>query len=220
MIRTAISASITFTCFLSDESPDDLAIVDCIEFNERFRAADPLADMAFLVMDLIRHGYREPARWFRDAYLAAAGDQEGRALVPFYVSYRAAVRAKVNGIKSLEAEVPADEREKTRAEARAHWLLAMASIEECRRASRLGSCGRASWYWQVDTGPGVGMSGRFRAHPVRPDSQGARRFERLGRCPASDRRPHRRIYTHSGLRKLISHVSTAPTRLCLTGNAS
>ena len=119
--------------FPERESPDDVAIVDCIEFNERFRAADPLADMAFLVMDLIRHGYREPARWFCDAYLAAAGDHEGRALIPFYVSYRAAIRAKVNGIKSLEPEVPADEREKTRAEARAHWLLAMASIEECRR---------------------------------------------------------------------------------------
>jgi len=28
--------------------PDDLVIVDCIEFNERFRYADPGADMAFL----------------------------------------------------------------------------------------------------------------------------------------------------------------------------
>ncbi len=119
--------------FPERQTPDDVAIVDCIEFNVRFRAADPVADMAFLVMDLIRHGYRDRARWFLDAYLAAVDDQEGRALVPFYVSYRAAVRARVNGIKALEPEVPADEREKTRAEARAHWLLAMASIEECRR---------------------------------------------------------------------------------------
>ena len=52
--------------------PDDLAIVDCIEFNVRFRAADPVADMAFLVMDLIRHGHRDLAHWFRDAYLAYA----------------------------------------------------------------------------------------------------------------------------------------------------
>jgi uncharacterized protein len=119
--------------FPERQSPDDVAIVDCIEFNERFRAADPVADIAFLVMDLIHHGYREPAGWFREAYLAAAGDQEGRALVPFYVSYRAAVRAKVNGIKALEPEVPAGERERTHAEARAHWLLAMATLEEWRR---------------------------------------------------------------------------------------
>ncbi len=70
--------------FPERQFPDDVVIVDCIEFNVRFRAADPGADMAFLVMDLIRHGHRELAGWFRDAYLAAAGDQEGRALVPFY----------------------------------------------------------------------------------------------------------------------------------------
>src|SRR5581483_1659954 len=33
--------------------PQDLVVIDCIEFNERFRYADPVADMAFLVMDLL-----------------------------------------------------------------------------------------------------------------------------------------------------------------------
>src|SRR5581483_6098318 len=28
--------------------PEDLVIIDCIEFNERFRYSDPVADMAFL----------------------------------------------------------------------------------------------------------------------------------------------------------------------------
>ena len=119
--------------FPERQPPDDMAIVDCIEFNERFRAADPVADVAFLVMDLIRRGHAELAAHFRDAYLAAAGDQEGRALVPFYVSYRSAVRAKVNGIKALEPEVPSSERDRTRAEARTNWLLALATLEECRR---------------------------------------------------------------------------------------
>jgi aminoglycoside phosphotransferase family enzyme len=32
--------------------PADLVVIDCIEFNERFRYADPVADMAFLFMDL------------------------------------------------------------------------------------------------------------------------------------------------------------------------
>ena len=113
--------------------PDDVVIVDCIEFNERFRAADPVADMAFLVMDLIRHGYRELAGWFEDAYLAAAGDEEGRALVPFYLSYRAAVRAKVNGIKSLEAGDSGLRAKKHVRRARALWLLAMSALEDCRQ---------------------------------------------------------------------------------------
>ena len=37
----------------------DLVVVDCIEFNERFRFADPVADMAFLVMDFAFHGRRD-----------------------------------------------------------------------------------------------------------------------------------------------------------------
>src|SRR5205823_11082196 len=32
--------------------PLDLAVVDCVEFNDRFRCADPVADVAFLVMEL------------------------------------------------------------------------------------------------------------------------------------------------------------------------
>ena len=74
-----------------------MVIVDCIEFNERFRCADPIADMAFLAMDLTLHGRRDLARAFVDAYIRASGDPEGRALLPFYTAYRAAVRGKVEG---------------------------------------------------------------------------------------------------------------------------
>ncbi len=113
--------------------PDDLAIVDCIEFNLRFRAADPVSDMAFLVMDLIRHGRPDLAHWFCNAYLECASDDHGAALVPFYVSYRAAVRAKVNGIKAGSLEISASERAKAESDARAQWLLALGSLEECRK---------------------------------------------------------------------------------------
>ena len=107
--------------------------MDCIEFNLRFRAADPVADMAFLVMDLIRHGCRDLADSFRDAYLAYAGDDQGARLVPFYVAYRAAVRAKVNGIKANASELSAAERTKAMNDARAQWLLALGALEDRRR---------------------------------------------------------------------------------------
>src|SRR5205807_10564309 len=87
-------------CFPERPPPDDLVIIDCIEFNELFRYADPVADMAFLVMDFIYHGHRPFADLFAEAYFRAATDEEGRALLPFYTAYRAAVRAKVEGIKS------------------------------------------------------------------------------------------------------------------------
>jgi aminoglycoside phosphotransferase family enzyme/predicted kinase len=109
--------------------PADLVVIDCIEFNERFRYADPVADVAFMVMDLRYRGRPDLAAALADAYFAAAGDAEGRALLPFYVAYRAAVRGKVEGMESAEAEVPADERAAVLATARAHWLLALGELE-------------------------------------------------------------------------------------------
>jgi aminoglycoside phosphotransferase family enzyme/predicted kinase len=109
--------------------PDDLVIVDAIEFDPRFRCADPIADAAFLVMDLAFEGRRDLARAFSGSYLRASGDEEGRALVPFYTSYRAAVRGKVEGLKSREPEVPAADRAAALARARAHWLMALGELE-------------------------------------------------------------------------------------------
>src|SRR5262245_54884173 len=86
--------------------PGDLVVIDCIEFNERFRYADPVADVAFLVMDLKFHGRGDLAREFADAYVRAANDEGGRALLPFYTAYRACVRAKVEGFELAEKEVP------------------------------------------------------------------------------------------------------------------
>src|SRR5581483_5599744 len=103
----------------------DLVIIDCIEFNERFRYADPVADMAFLVMGLTLQGHRDLARAFADAYFTAAGDAEGRALLPFYTSYRAAVRGKVEGMKMARPEVPEAEQSAARMKARGSWLLAL-----------------------------------------------------------------------------------------------
>src|SRR5205085_8250429 len=72
--------------------PDDLVVIDCIEFNERFRFADPVADLAFLVMDLLFCDRRDLADALADAYFRATGDDEGRTLLPLYTAYRATVR--------------------------------------------------------------------------------------------------------------------------------
>jgi aminoglycoside phosphotransferase family enzyme/predicted kinase len=109
--------------------PDDLVIIDCVEFNERFRFADPVADMAFLVMDLYAHGRPDLAAAFADAYFAAAGDAEGRELLPFYIAYRSVVRAKVKGIQIAEPGTPAGQRARLLPRTRAHWLLALSALE-------------------------------------------------------------------------------------------
>jgi predicted kinase len=113
--------------------PGDLAIIDCIEFNERLRYGDPVADIAFPIMDLARHGRRDLARSFADVYFGATGDEEGRALLSFYTAYRSSVRGKVEGMKLSEPEFTAPERAAALARARAHWLLALHELEEPQR---------------------------------------------------------------------------------------
>ena len=83
--------------------PGDWIVVDCIEFDERFRYADPIADIAFLAMELTLEGRGDLAESFVDAYLRASGDEEGRSLLPFYMAYRAAVRGKVEGMKLAQS---------------------------------------------------------------------------------------------------------------------
>jgi uncharacterized protein len=118
-------------------TPDDLVIIDCIEFAERFRFADPVADLAFLVMDLQYHGRRDFATACAEACFAASGDDEGRRLLPFYVAYRAVVRAKVEGMQALETEVPEEQRSQRRHTADAHWRLALGTLEKPARRPSL-----------------------------------------------------------------------------------
>jgi aminoglycoside phosphotransferase family enzyme/predicted kinase len=109
--------------------PDDLVVIDCIEFNERFRYADPVADMAFMAMGLARSGRRDLERLFVEAYFRASGDVEGRALLPLYVAYRAAVRGKVDAMQAARAEIPSAERGVALSKARGYWLSALGALE-------------------------------------------------------------------------------------------
>jgi len=110
--------------------PNDLLIIDCIEFNDRFRYADPVADMAFLAMDLKFHGFRDLAKAFSNAYLSAAHDVEGQHLLAFYTGYRAVVRAKVKGMALAEPEVPESEKRRAARKAQRYWLLAHGELEQ------------------------------------------------------------------------------------------
>ena len=111
----------------------DLVIIDGIEFNERFRFGDPVADLAFLVMDFLFQDRRDLAKSLADAYFQASGDKEGRILLPFYVAYRAAVRGKVEGMELAEPEIPQADRDAALVRARAHWLLALGESEDQAR---------------------------------------------------------------------------------------
>jgi aminoglycoside phosphotransferase family enzyme/predicted kinase len=123
--------------FPKEAPPNDLVIIDCIEFANRFRYADPIADMAFLAMDLAFRGRRDLAAEFAEAYFGASGDADGRPLLPMYAAYRAAVRAKVEGMKLGEAEIKPEKRDKAKRRARAYWLVALSELEESTKQPAL-----------------------------------------------------------------------------------
>ncbi len=92
-------------------------IIDCIEFNERFRYGDTLADIAFLLMDLEYHGGNDLARTLWNDYKDRAEEKEMDRLLVFYKVYRAFVRGKVNSFQLDDPSI--DSRKKSAAVERA-----------------------------------------------------------------------------------------------------
>ncbi|WP_084544668.1 AAA family ATPase [Derxia gummosa] len=68
---------------------------DCIEFDPALRALDPIADLAFPVMDLIARGRADLGWRLLDGWLARGGDFAGVAALRFHLVERALVRALV-----------------------------------------------------------------------------------------------------------------------------
>ncbi len=104
-----------------------IEIIDCIEFNERFRFGDVCADIAFLAMDLSRLGHVELSEACLAAYARAADDYDLYAVVDFYESYRAFVRGKIASIVAEGERVPPRVRQRARTEARRDYMLAAAA---------------------------------------------------------------------------------------------
>jgi aminoglycoside phosphotransferase family enzyme/predicted kinase len=82
---------------------------DCLEFDEALATIDVLYDLAFLLMDLWRHGRRAGANWVFNRYLDAADETDGLPLAPFFMAMRAAVRAHVTATQAREHPERRDE---------------------------------------------------------------------------------------------------------------
>ncbi len=70
-------------------------IFDCIEFNDRLRYSDVVADIAFLAMDLDYHGLERLSSYFTDSFMQSSGDDSMYEVLNFYKCYRAYVRGKI-----------------------------------------------------------------------------------------------------------------------------
>ena len=107
--------------FLDD---NDVAIIDCIEFNERFRYGDVASDLAFLAMDLDYYRRDDLSRTLVDAYVEASGDRGIEELLDFYKCYRAWVRGKVTSFRLDDPSLSPQAKRSLADEARRYFRLA------------------------------------------------------------------------------------------------
>ncbi len=76
---------------------------DALEFDRKLRDVDVVSETAFLAMDLRAHGRTDLAYEVLNRYLEVGGDYGGVDVLPFYLVYRALVRAKVAAIKRAQS---------------------------------------------------------------------------------------------------------------------
>lgn len=83
---------------------DKVAIFDCIEFNEPFRMTDTIADVGFLMMDLLDKHHPDLAYRFLSTYMESTEDFHGLLVLRYYTVYRAMVRTKINAFRLAQEE--------------------------------------------------------------------------------------------------------------------
>ncbi|WP_425284073.1 AAA family ATPase [Hyphomicrobium facile] len=82
-------------------------LFDCLEFDEDLATIDVLYDLAFLLMDLWNRGLRAEANWVFNRYFDAADEDDGVALLPFFMAVRASVRAHVCAVQVTDGNAAA-----------------------------------------------------------------------------------------------------------------
>jgi len=103
-------------------------LFDAIEFNEEFRWTDIMADLGFLVMDFKDKKNPYYAHRLVSAYLEHIGDYQGLMVLPYYIVYRAMVRAKVSLLRASQPRLSKGEQEALWEMYRGYIQLALSEI--------------------------------------------------------------------------------------------
>lgn len=122
---------------------DDSAplLIDCIEFREDLRRIDAAADVAFLAMDLRYRRRSRLAERFLRHYARERDDFDLYGVLDYFVSYRAAVRAKVAAIAAQDRDLPEAQRKAATESARRHLRLAVRALSAPRPGGIALLCG-------------------------------------------------------------------------------
>jgi len=82
-----------------------ILVFDCLEFSPPLRWIDPISDLAFLVMDLQERDHGDLAMRLLNRWLDTGGDHGALPLLPWYLAYRALVRAKVTALRLQQSDL-------------------------------------------------------------------------------------------------------------------
>jgi aminoglycoside phosphotransferase family enzyme len=169
---------------------------DGIEFNPALRWIDTLSDLAFLLMDLQHRGLTQAAARLLNDYLELTGDYAGLPLLPFYLLYRAMVRAKVCAIRFSQSDIGLDEAETVLGEYRRYLDLAESVTRQLSAALLLthgvsgsGKSRVAGW-----------LSERLMAIRIRSDVERKRLF------PGTDAQALARRYASAATATTYAHL--------------
>lgn len=116
-------------------------MIDCLEFRDDFRRIDAASDVAFLAMDLAYRGRPDLGARFLRRYARDSGDWHMFAVIDFFLSYRALVRAKVASLVARDEALAPAQREHAVASARRHLDLGLQFLKERPTGKLLLTCG-------------------------------------------------------------------------------
>ncbi len=141
---------------------DGPQLFDAIEFSEALRFTDPIADVAFLCMDLQAQGRSDLGWHFLNAWLEHSGDHAGLALLPWYLVYRALVRAMVAGLRWGQ-QVGSGADTDTGAGAQGQGAGALGELQRYLALAAQLCQPRPQWLWLAQ-----GVSGAGKSHHTAP----------------------------------------------------
>ncbi len=104
-------------------------VIDCLEFSDALRHIDAAAEVAFTAMDLDYRGHPDLAELFLAVYAAEADDFDLYGVVDYFACYRAAVRAKVAALASVDTAIGEAQRQRAGESALRHLELAARALE-------------------------------------------------------------------------------------------
>ena len=113
---------------------DPVRIIDCLEFDQRLRALDPLDEVAFLHVECMACNAAKVGDRVRKGLMMRLGDDQSTGLFDFYHSYRAMLRARLSIAHLLDAK-PRDP-EKWRPQTQAYLATAATDARRLRALLR------------------------------------------------------------------------------------